>query len=374
MGDVPQVHGTIQPGFEKIKEAFEANFQEREELGACFAVYRDGKKVIDIWGGHIDEDGKDEWREDSIVNVFSATKGPMALAVAILADRGKIDYATSVTDYWPEFGANGKSSITVGQLMSHQGGVCGLRELITVENYYDWTFMCDSLAAMEPFWTPGDGSGYHAVTFGFLAGELVRRVDGRTPGQFIAEEICAPTGADFFCGTPESEFGRIAPIIMPQGAPPLGGPEMSEPAKAALANPPLKASVANTKAWRQAEIPAANGHTNARGLATIFAPFAIGGGALISKAGLEEATKERCRYMDRCLNMEMSWASGFIRNNSGGYGPNEPAFGHTGWGGAFGFADPVAGVSIGYAMNRMSPTLAGDMRGYSLVAAAYDCL
>ena len=368
------ISGTTARGFEGVKDAFAKNFADGLDVGAGFAVMRGDDVLVDLWGGMADPESGRPWEKDTIVNVFSTTKGPTALAVAMLVDRGLLSYEDTVAKHWPDFAQSGKEAITVGQLMSHQGGLCGLREPIGVAHYFDWDFMCQKLAAMEPFWTPGDGSGYHAVTYGYLAGELIRRIDGRTPGTFVREEICDKVGADFRIGTPASEDGRIADLIKPKTNVSLTGETPPDYTIAAFANPSLRPRDANTREWRAAEIPAANGHGTALGLARIYAPAAQGGGDLWSKSALDKATAQQCKGKDRNLGFEISWGAGFMRNKLGTYGPHDTTFGHSGWGGSMAFADPVEGISVAYVMNQMDTNLQGDPRTLRLVDSVYACL
>jgi CubicO group peptidase (beta-lactamase class C family) len=292
----------------------------------------------------------------------------------MLVDRGLLSYEDKVAQHWPEFAAGGKENVTVGQLMSHQAGLCGLREPITLDHYYDWDFMCRELAAMEPFWTPGDGSGYHAITYGYLAGELIRRIDGRTPGTFIREEICAKVDADFQVGTPASEDARISDLIKPKVNVPLTSDTPPDYTVAAFSNPVMKPRYANLREWRAAEIPAANGHGTAMGLARIYAEMAKGGGKFMGTDAFAAVTAEQCRTMDRNLGFEISWGAGFMRNKLGLYGPNDTTCGHSGYGGSMAFGDSVAGVSVAYVMNQMDTNLTGDPRTLGLVAALYAAL
>jgi CubicO group peptidase (beta-lactamase class C family) len=378
MAETIEVSGHVALGYEAVKDAFAKNLADGLDVGASFAVMRGSDVLVDLHGGIADMADGRLWDSDTLVNVFSTTKGPTALSVAILVDRGLLSYDDTVAKHWPDFAANGKEAITVGQLLSHQGGVCGLRQPITVEKYYDWNYMCRELAAMKPFWTPGDGSGYHAVTYGFLAGELVRRVDGRTPGTFIAEEISAKVDADFHVGLPASEDARVAPLIKSPTAAPLTGDTPADYTIAALGNPVLKPREANTREWRAAEIPAANGHGTARGLARIYAPLAHGGELdgvrLIGSDALRKATAEQCCGVDRNLSIDTRWGAGFLLNNDDAYGPNDTTFGHSGWGGSMAFADPVAGISVAYTMNQMGSNLRGDPRTLGLVGAVYASL
>jgi len=369
-----EIGGHVAPGFEAVRDAFARNFAEGLEVGASFAVFRAGEPVVDLWGGHADEARQQPWTDDTIVNLFSSTKGVMAFAMAMLVDREQLRYDDRVARHWPEFAAAGKQDITVAQMMSHQAGLCGLRQPITPQHYEDWDFMCESLAAMAPFWSPPEGSGYHAITYGFLAGELLRRIDGRTPGRFIAEEISAPLGADFHVGLSEAEDGRVSPLIRARSPAPLADKAPPDHVKAALLNPALKPTDANTAGWRRAEMPAANGHGNARSLAQIYPPLALDGGELISSRALDAATTRQCIGIDRNLGYEMDWGCGFLRNSRGVYGPNAETFGHSGWGGSMGFADRKARLAVGYGMNQMAPNLQGDPRTLALVSALYDCL
>lgn len=374
MTETIEINGDVAPGFEAVKDAFAKNFADGYEVGASVAVYRDGAPIVDLWGGWFDQAKTQLWQRDTLVNVFSSTKGPMALAVAKLVDRDQLSYSDAVSQHWPEFAANGKEAITVGQMMSHQGGLCGLREPITVNHYEDWDFMAQSLAAMEPFWTLDGTSGYHAITYGFLAGELLRRVDGRTPGKFIAEEICKPLEADFHVGLADSEHGRVSPIIAADNAGPLTSSKSPESAIAALSNPTLRPTEVNEPDWRRAEMPAVNGHGNAKALARIYRPLSMGGNGIIGEEALDAATTRQCFGVDRNLGYEMDWGCGFLRNSHGAYGTNPETFGHTGWGGSMGFADRKNRLAVGYAMNKMDASLQGNPRTLALVAAIYSSL
>jgi CubicO group peptidase (beta-lactamase class C family) len=264
----------------------------------------------------------------------------------------------------------------VGELLSHQGGLSGLRETLALRDYADHAKIAGLLAAQEPFFQPGQ-SGYHAITHGFLAGELVRRATGETLGAFLAEEVARPLGADAWIGLPESEDGRVADTVAPPE-----GPNMPPPthpaARAALMNPALEPEVPNQRWWRAAEIPAANGQASAAGLARIYGMLARGGEQdgrrYLSRATLAEATRERIHSTDLVLQVPTRWAAGWMLNAFGIYGPNDNTFAHAGWGGSFGAADPDAKLGIGYAMNQMYANLMGDPRSLTLLEATYACL
>ncbi len=380
-----KISGEVEPEFEKVKEVFRANWAGYE-VGACFSVVYKGKKVIDLWGGFQDKACTRPWKSDTLVNVYSTTKGMASLAVAILAEEGKLDYEAMVTDYWPEFGAEGKARVTVAQLLSHQAGVCGVSEKIQITDLYDWNKMIRLLAAQKPFWKPGKASGYHAVTWGFLAGELIRRITGKTLGQYFHEKVAGPLGADFYIGLPDSEMNRVADMIganrarVPQ-KPLDGSRKMPALYPIALLNPEIRPyKDVCSYAWRKAEIAAANGQTNARGIARIYGALANGGEIdgirIITRKGIERATIEEVKgdQDDLILGRPRRFARGFALNTEGMYGPNPRAFGHSGAGGSIGFADPDANIAVGYAMNQMQVNEEDVPRSQLLIKATYDCL
>jgi len=371
-----KIEGFVAPGFERVREAFAANFAAGREVGASFAVVRDGELVIDLWGGFRDRSGTKPWTGDTLVNVYSTTKGLASACIALLVERGKLSYEQTVASVWPEFAAAGKQALTIGQLLSHQGGLSGLRETIEITDYADHAKLARLLEAQAPFFAPGQ-SGYHAITHGYLTGELVRRATGKTLGAFFRDEIAGPLGADAWIGLPESEDARAADIVAPPDGPNLPLPEHPA-ARAALASPPLEPEVPNQRWWRAAEIPAANGHTNAAGLARIYGMLARGGELdgkrFLSRETLAQATRERVLSTDLVLQIPAQWAAGWMLNNLGLYGPNPRTFAHAGWGGSFGAADPDARLGIGYAMNQMYANLMGDPRSIALIEATYASL
>lgn len=379
-----EVHGEVRPGFEPVRDVF-ANLWKNIEVGASVCVYHRGEKVVDLWGGFCDPEMSVPWQEDTLVNVYSTTKGLASLAVAILHDEGKLDYDEKVVTYWPEFGAEGKQDITVAQLLSHQAGLCGVDEKITVEDLYDWDRMVNLLAAQKPLWKPGTAAGYHAVTWGYFPGELVRRITGMTLGQYFHEKVAAPLAADFYIGLPDAEMDRVATMIGPNRArvqpeAPPANVEMPEFYPIALLNPSIRPyKDASSYEWRKAEIAAANGQANARGVAKIYGAAAMNGKLgdvdIISANALDEALKvEVDEQIDLVTGRPMRRARGFMLNTEGAYGPNREAFGHAGAGGSLGFADRKAGVGFGYAMNQMQADTEAIPRSKLLVDAVYDCL
>ncbi|GCB52372.1 serine hydrolase domain-containing protein [Streptomyces sp. NL15-2K] len=384
---VPAVHGHCDERFTAVRTAFEENFRDRGELGAAVTVTVDGETVTDLWGGWADPARTRPWERDTLVNVWSTSKGPVALCAHILADRGLLDFDAPVAAYWPEFAAAGKEKVLVRHLLSHRSGLAGLREGHTLAQLCDWELTTKRLAATEPWWEPGTRSGYHALTYGFLVGEVVRRVSGLLPGAFLEREVTGPLGIDFRIGLPEQEAGRAAELVHPPAASSSEQAaifaQLAPAALAALGNPAVGAAQANTPEWRAAEIPAANGHGTARAVAALYGIFA-GQGSYDGHRVLTPEAAERVREgQGSCRDLVLGagfegetevglglWLSG--PNNS--YGPNPRAFGHDGFGGSCGLADPEAGVSMGYVMNRMGPHIADDPRKMALVDALYGVL
>ncbi|MEX0784393.1 MAG: serine hydrolase domain-containing protein [Dehalococcoidia bacterium] len=371
-----EIHGTVAPGFEPVREAFAANFESGQEAGASFAATVEGEPVVDIWAGTRDIAGTLPWQKDTLVNVFSTTKATVATACAMLVDRGVLDYGQKVAHYWPEFAQNGKADITVGQLLSHQAGIPGITNR-PLENWYDWDAVAEALAAETPWWEPGTANGYHAITFGQLGGELVRRVTGKSFGTFLREEIAGPLGADFLCGFGPEEDARCGEVIAPAQS------FADMPADALMnkimVNPPFQLNEANDRAWRAAEIPAANGHANARSCARIMSALACGGEVdgvrLMSEATVEKAIAEQCYRPDLVLLQPMRWGAGFmLASKDLPISPNPRTFGHGGAGGSLAIADLDARASWSYVMNRMASTTVGDVRGGALGAAFYQSL
>lgn len=382
-----QVHGHCDPRFEAVRTAFEENFRDRGEVGAAVSVTLDGATVVDLWGGWADEARTRPWERETLVNVWSTSKGPTALCAHILADRGLLDLDAPVAAYWPEFAAAGKERVLVRHLLSHRAGLSGMREPHSFEQLCDWDLTVRRLAAQEPWWEPGTRSGYHAFTFGFLVGEVVRRITGLLPGAFLEREVTGPLGIDFTIGLPGKESGRAAELVHPPVADASEQAavfaQLSPAAIAALANPVVGAAEANTERWRTAEIPAANGHGTARAVAALYGILARGGswgGHRVLSPEAAERVREgqgSCRdlVLGAGLGHETEIGLGLWLSGPGGsYGPNPRAFGHDGYGGSCGLADPEAGVSLGYVMNRMGPRIADDPRKMALVEALYRAL
>jgi CubicO group peptidase (beta-lactamase class C family) len=385
------VHGFVGPGFEAVRVAFERNFADGYEVGASFSAVLNGAVVVDLWGGFADAELTRPWQEDTIVNVYSTTKGIASATVALLAGEGALRYDTPVAEYWPELCA-GAGGLTVGQLLAHQGGLCGLRRTLTVADLYAWDRMIGWLEEEEPHWEPGTAAGYHAVTWGYFPGELVRRITGKTLGTLLAERISGPLEADFHIGLAETERERVAHVIGPNRARAHANTDAKPrmPAAATFTMPPLysvalqnpvirpHADVA-TPEWRRAEIAAANGHGNGRSIARIYGVLAAGGRyrgePIVAERGLVAAVHEEAAPgMDLVLGREMRRARGFLLNSYGMYGPGAGSYGHSGAGGSVGFADPERQLGVGYAMNQMQMGIDNDSRAGRLITALYGCL
>jgi CubicO group peptidase (beta-lactamase class C family) len=364
-----------------VREAFAANFERDDpmrELGASLSVYRHGEQVVDLWGGWRDTARTAPWTRDTLVNIYSTTKGIVAAAFAMAVERGQIEYGASVTRYWPEFAQCGKECATVAQVLSHQVGLPGFAAPTRLDDLYDWRGCCAKLAAQAPSWAPGEDTCYHAATFGFLAGEIFRRATGQSLGAYIDNQLARPLDADIHLGLSARFAGRIAPMIAPAVQPDLVALGLSDTAMMAMTNPSLHPDAANTLAWRDAELPAMNMHATADGVARVFAALAnygeLHGFRILSPHAIAAMTEVQSKRRDLLLGFDVHWAHGVALNTTGVFGPNPTAFGHTGWGGSFGYADPVFGVGAAYTLNRMGPDLVGDPRAVALTQAIASVL
>ncbi|WP_433930375.1 serine hydrolase domain-containing protein [Sorangium cellulosum] len=390
------LHGSCDPAFAPVRAAFAANFERFPELGAAVCVAVRGRVVVDLWAGFRDAARTAPWGGDTIVNVFSATKGAVALCAHALAERGALDLDAPVAAFWPEFAAAGKGHVRVAQLLDHSAGLPALRAEPPEGALYDWQAMTSALAAEEPFWEPGARHGYHAVTFGFLVGEVIRRARGRRVGAFLREAVAGPLGLDLHIGVGAEHDARIAevpPMIAMVAGPGAGGPggafaaSLRDPTSlTALAFTRPRDLVApgfvNTARARRAEIPALNGHANARALARMYGALANGGalsdgGArVLSPQAIEAALAERSRGIDAVLLAESRFSLGFMLPSAlRPFGRGPRTFGHPGAGGALGFADPDAGLGFGYTPNQtLASGEGGDPRWPALIDAVYACL
>ena len=367
-----EVHGTCDPRFEGVRRTFAANLENGADVGASFAVTIDGEMVVDLWGGWADPGQTRPWEADTLVNVYSTTKTMSALTALLLADRGELDFQAPVARYWPEFAANGKAGVTVAHLMSHSSGLSGWKEPLAVEDLYDWEKATSLLAAQAPFWEPGTAPGYHGMTQGYLVGEVVRRITGKTLGTVFREEIAEPLGADFHIGLPASEDHRVAELIPPPpGQGMAEGDDLPELTANMSNNPRVEVPVTQTRAWRGAEIPAAGGHGNARAIARVHAILANGGEVdgrrYLSEAGCRRALELQVEGQDLVMHIPARFGLGFGLAGPSLPAPNPNTIFWGGYGGSLAIIDMDARTSFGYAMNRMAPTTTGDMRGFGLI-------
>jgi CubicO group peptidase (beta-lactamase class C family) len=379
-----EVAGACDRRFGPVREAFSGNFTERGEIGGAVCVAVDGRVVVDLWGGWADLGGTRRWRPDTLVNVFSVGKGLIAVCAARLAGQGRLDFDAPVAGCWPEFGAAGKDAITVRQLLSHQAGLPAVRRRLPPGSMLDWQAMTAALAAEQPWWEPGTGHGYHVNTFGFLAGEVIRRVSGATVGALLREQIAGPLGADVHIGLPASRHARVAEFAWPGPPPAEVEPAGLEPARLmehnAYFNPGglSGAGVINSAAWRAAEVPSANAHGTARGVARVYAALAGGGSldgvTIAGTAALAAAATEQVYGPDLVLHRPSRFGLGFqLTQPERPLGPGGAAFGHFGAGGSLGFCDPGCGLAFGYVMNQMGPRWQNP-RTRALIDAVYQCL
>jgi CubicO group peptidase (beta-lactamase class C family) len=370
--------GHCDPAFRPVVDAFEAHFQrtdEFRELGAGVAVYVCGECVVDVHAGFQDEARRVPWTTTTLVNVWSASKGVMALAVAQLVDAGRLDYDAPVARYWPEFAQNGKAGITLGQVVSHQSGLNGFAEPTTPEELLDWDLITARLARQAPLWSPGSLTSYHGMTYGWLTGELVQRASGLQLREYLRRHIAVPLGADLWLGAPDEREGDVAEIVAPE--PDRTPVPLNDIARHAVVNPVPDAAAANRVEWRRACIPSVNVHATADGLARVYAALANGGSLhgvrIITPRGIGALRAVRSRGPDQMLG-ERHWGAGVALNTVYTYGPDRSTFGHSGWGGSFGCANVERGIAIAYVVNRMGSQLNGDPRARSIATAAFQCL
>jgi len=368
VADAPPIHGFCDPRFGAVKAALATNFREHGEVGAAVAVSIDGELVVDLWAGWMDEARTRPWQRDTLVNVFSVGKAVATVSLLMLVERGLVELDAPIARYWPEFAQAGKGAISVRWLLGHRAGLPAIRRLLPDDAIYDWKRMTEELAAEEPWWEPGRLHGYHVNTFGFLVGEIVRRVSGESIGAFVRREIAGPLGADFHFGVGSEHFGRIADYL-PGELYQEGARDAApvEPARHLLlqrvyANPRGASGMGtvNTAEWRAAEIPSTNGHANAHAVARVYSALACGGVVdgvrLLQRETIEAAIREASAGEDFVLRKPTRFGLGFqLTMPERPFGTGARSFGHFGAGGSLGFADPDARLAFGYTMNRAGP-------------------
>ena len=372
-----EIHGHCDPRFAAVRDAFAANFATGADIGASFAATIEGETVVDLWGGHADEARTKPWAKDTIVNVYSTTKTMTALTALLLADRGVLDLDAPVARYWPEFAAAGKERVTVSHLLAHSAGLPGWDEKITPEDLYDWNRICARLAAQAPWWTPGERCGYHALTQGFLVGEVIRRAAGKTVGTIFREEIATPLDADFHIGLDAKHDARVGELIPPVVR--LGsGSDPNSVSGRTLGKPALTAREPRTRAWRAAEIPAAGGFGNARAVAevqTVIANRGISKGkCILSEAGAARAREAQIEGTDLVLGIPVKYGMGYGLPGEMMPLPNKNACFWGGWGGSLVIADADARTCFAYVMNRMGEGTTGDARAFQMILPMYQAM
>jgi CubicO group peptidase (beta-lactamase class C family) len=374
------VQGTCDTRFAPVRERLVASFDEGNERGAAVYVTLDGRPVVDLWAGERNDAG-DPWERDTIVNVYSTTKTMAATVMLMLVDQGHIDLEAPVAEYWPEFKANGKDGVLVRHVLGHTAGVPGFDPAIAAETLYDWDACCQNLAAQTPWWEPGTRSGYHALTQGYIEGEIVRRVTGRTIGTYFREEVAEPLGADFWIGLPASEDDRVADLVPPPetALADLTPGDAETIAVRTLASVPITALEPRTREWRGSEIPAGGGIGNARSVGRVHSALACGGEVdgvrLLSQEGVERALVEQSHSVDLVLGVKMRMGTGFgLMNEEIPLSQSPRAFFWGGYGGSLAVIDLDTRMTVTYVMNKMGSSLAGDLRGALLVFAAYQSL
>ncbi|MVO86252.1 serine hydrolase [Streptomyces sp. p1417] len=386
------INGEVAAEFEPVRAAFAANFAHHGDIGAAVCVYQHGRPVVDLWGGVADPDTGRPWQRDTLQLVYSATKGATASAAHLLVQRGELDLDAPVAKYWPEFAANGKADIPVRWLLSHQAGLVTLDQPMPLNQALAWHPMAAALAAQRPVWAPGTAHGYHGRTWGWLVGEVIRRVSGRSPGRFFADEFATPLGLDFFIGLPTSERGRVSRMVHRKPdvdfttLPAESIPEDLREQVAAWSDPNSFSNRAymvtdpaaidfDSPEVQAAELPASNGIGTARGLARMYAALIgeVDGVRLLTPQTIAAATKEQSSGMDQVLVAPSRFSSGYMLPTEGNPMTGPQSFGHTGRGGSFGFADPEHGITFGYVMNHIISG-SDDVRAASLVEAVRTSL
>ncbi len=384
------IQGSCAPGYEQVRDVFETNFRERDEVGASVAVWVDGDLAVNLWGGSADAARQRPWQDDTLASIFSGSKGLTSTCIHLLADRGEIDLHSPVAEYWPEFAQAGKQDITVAMVMGHRSGVIGPRARLLPEETLDWDSVCDNIAKAEPWWEPGTAQGYHLVTFGFILGEITRRVTGRTLGQYLRTEIAEPFGIDVHIGLPAAEHHRCAEMVnKPQIRDVLAAGEAPGYPTSIAEHPMAALSVAmgfvpddelgsdDITAWRSAEFPSTNAHVTALGLATFY--NALAQGKILSFEHMD-----KCRISQGGFDTDLvlgprvadhGWGLGYMLNQRGVNGPNTRTFGHGGSGGSYGFVDLEHRIGYAYVMNYFDATKCNaDPRSVALSDEVYSAL
>jgi CubicO group peptidase (beta-lactamase class C family) len=366
------ISGFCEEKYNPVKKIFESYFLKQEEIGASFAIYKEGKPLIDLWGG-FKKKGNKNWEEDTIVNVFSATKGIYEIIVSILIDQHILDFEKPVSYYWDAFKISNKREIKLKHILSHQSGLYRFKEKITQQDLLDWNKIVAILENQNPDHKCGEKTYYHAKTHGFLIGEIIKRTTKKNLGQLVTELLSKKLGLDFFIGTPKNQLSNIAFLYQDKTENKIL-PEFN-----AFNNPEHDISFYNKEDWQIAEIPSINGHGNARSIAKIYDVFVndliLEKNILLSRPSIKKCLTESTKRIDQSLMLPIRWSEvGLILRGGWLFGKNHESFGHNGWGGSLGFADPVSGIGIAYTTNKINPTMTSDKRCINLIKKFYEII
>jgi CubicO group peptidase (beta-lactamase class C family) len=381
-----ETYGTVAPRFERVREAFAENFARHGDVGAACAVYHRGRPVVDVWAGLADRASGRPWAEDTLALVFSTTKGMTAVCALLASERGLLDLDAPIASYWPEFAAAGKGAIPLRWALCHRAGLADVAGTLTLDDVFGWHRVVAAIAAQAPNWEPGTRHGYHMRSYGWIVGEAVRRVAGRTLGRFFADEIAAPLGLEFWIGLPAAHEPRVATLVP---APPPADPQVREAMARLMGPDTLLGRVAagpsglfayderwNRRAFHAAEMPSSNGIGTARAVARMYAALVgeVDGVRLLRPETVAAACEVRSDGTDFVLGLPTRFGTGFMLPPSLSFAVPPTAFGHPGAGGSLGFADPAAEIGFGYAMSQMQLGVLGDPRAAALAQAVYDSL
>jgi CubicO group peptidase (beta-lactamase class C family) len=366
------INGYCEEKYNPVKKIFESYFLKQEEIGASFAIYKEGKPLIDLHGGFKDKNNKN-WEENTIVNVFSATKGIYEIIVSILIDQNILDLEKPVSYYWDAFKQSNKRGITLKHILSHQSGLYRFKEKITQQDLMDWNKIITILENQEPDHKPGEKTYYHAKTHGFLIGEIIKKITKKSVGELVSELLSKKLDLDFFIGTPKNQLSNIAFLYEDKTETKISS-EFN-----AFNNPKHEINFYNKEKWQTAEIPSMNGHGNSRSIAKIYDIFVndliLEKNILLSKSSIKKCLTESTSRIDDSLMLPIRWAEvGLILRGGWLFGKNKESFGHNGWGGSLGFADPILGIGVAYTTNKINPTMASDQRIINLLKKFYEII
>ena len=373
------ISGYCKEKYTPVKKIFENYFLQKEEIGASFAIYKNGKPLIDLWSGLKNKNDK-KWEENTIVNVFSATKGIYEIVISILIDQNILDLEQPVSYYWEAFKQSNKREIKLKHILSHQSGLYRFKEKITQKDLLDWDKIITILENQYPDHLCGQQTYYHAKTHGFLIGEIVKKTTKKSLGQLVFQLLSKKLGIDFFIGTPKNQLSNIAYLYENENDNDNENKNKTNTKVSsefnAFNNPEHEINFYNKENWQTAEVPSMNGHGNARSIAKIYDIFVndlvLDKSILLSKLSIKKCLTESTRRIDEGLMLPIRWSHvGLILRGGWLFGENKESFGHNGWGGSLGFADPILGIGVAYTTNKINPTMGSDLRVVNLLKEFY---